>query len=58
MVNVLVLYEITHGHLARSETRSSYVSEAGGARALMLLAVASGELDTLGSCELASIVVS
>lgn len=56
MVNVLVLYEITHGHLARSETRSSYVSEAGGARALMLLA--SGELDTLGSCELASIVVS
>lgn len=39
MVGGHVLYEITHGHLSRSETRSSYgVSEVEVTTELMLLA--------------------
>lgn len=36
VISGYVLYEITHGHLSRSETRSSYsASGVGAARGLM-----------------------
>lgn len=37
MICVYVLCEVTHGHLVRSETRSSYVSEVETARGPMLI---------------------